>query len=187
MIKKALSYPFVDEDWAEKMILGSVMMVSTLLVIPLFTFLGYLLRLMREDSMPRFSNLLEMTVEGFKASLVVLLYVGVPMTLVFIFETGFVTYAALLLLSLSVYLMYSVLYQFSNKGWRSSFSLQVLENVFSIQYLIGWLAAIIILSIIGILYAFSLLLLVTIILYPAVYFYQTVLAYRIMTKAIESQ
>lgn len=186
MIAEALKYPFKEDDWPRKMLFGSLLILSTILIVPIFTFIGYLLRVMRGDSMPDFSDLGAMTVEGLKASLVMLVYVGAPMTLVFVFETGVIAYTALLALVLAVYVMYSTFYQLSNKGLRAAFTAQVFRDAFSSSYLIAWLSAIVVSSIIGIVYAFSLLLIVTLILYPAVYFYQTVFAYRIMAEAIES-
>jgi hypothetical protein len=187
MIAEALKYPFKEDDWPRKMLFGSLLILSTILIVPMFTFMGYLLRVMREDSMPEFDELLDMTIDGAKASVLFLVYVMIPMSVVFTFETGMVANVALGALLLSVYLIYSIFYELSNDGWRSAFSLQVLKNAFSLRYLVAWLGGLVVSTLLSIIWAISLILILPILLYPTLYFYNYVFMFRIMTEAIESQ
>jgi len=186
MIEDALKYPFQDEKWIKKGLIGSLLTIGSLLIIPAFTLLGYLVRVMREESLPEFNNILDMTVEGFQASLIISIYIAAPLTLVSLFESSALGILGILFIMVVVYSIYSIIYQLANNGWKAAFSIKVFKNAFTLRYFLGFILATLISNLIGILYLLSLLFVVTIILLPLVYFYQYLISFRIMAEAVES-
>jgi len=60
MIEEALRFPFKQQDWFRKGVGGYLLAVASLLVIPAPLLLGYMVRVMKEDQMPGFKNLVQM-------------------------------------------------------------------------------------------------------------------------------
>jgi len=186
MISKGLKYPFQDEEWIKKWFIGSFLVIGTILIVPGFTLVGYLLRVMREDSMPEFDDIVDMTSDGIQATLVVLGYIALPITFITLFEDTVMLLGASLLF-LYTYFFYSIFYELANNGMRAAFSLQVFRNAFTLDYFIGFIAVFIISNIMTILSFFLLILILTALLLPPFYFYQYTFSFRIMAEAIESE
>jgi len=186
-IVKSLKYPFKDEEWTKKLLIGSLLTAASIFIIPIFTVLGYLLRVLREDSLPGFNDLGQMTIEGFKAAIIFSIYAAIPLALIFSPEGSILYYTGGILYLVSGYLMYSVFYEIANNGWKAAFSKQVLKNAFTIEYFGASIAAGLISWLIMIPYVLSLILIVPIILFPAVYLYQYIFMFRLMKTAIESE
>ena len=185
-IRSALKFPFEQGDWLEKAVIGSILALASLLIIPAPLLLGYLMRVMREESMPGFGNLLEMYVEGLKALFVATLYMVPGFAIMFAFEgawriLGFVIFLVL------YYSLESGFYQLANKGLRQAFSIQVLRDAFTLNYFIGLVVSAVVSTAIVVAWSISILLLIPILLFPTVLFYQNVLRYRIMKEAIEAE
>lgn len=185
MIVEALKYPFKDDKLIKKTVIASLLVIGSIFIIPIFTLLGYLLRTMREDSLPGFNNLGQMTLEGLKASGVILVYMFIPFALV-LTENGILAGIGAFLYLIAAYLIYSAFYEISNNGWKAAFTKKVVKNTLSIRYFGGLIAAGIVSWLILIVYAFTLFLIVPILLLPAVYLYQYMFIFRVMTRAIEN-
>lgn len=185
-LKQALNFPFEGDDWVEKTVIGSILALASLLIVPAPLLLGYLMRVMREETMPGFDNLLDMYIEGLKALLVATLYMIPSFALMFAFE------GALAILGFGVffvlyYALESGLYQLANNGLRQAFSVQVLRDAFTLRYFVGLIVSGVVSLALLMAWSFSLLLIVPILLFPTVLFYQNVFRYRIMKEAIEAE
>lgn len=185
MIEEALKFPFKEQDWFRKGVGGYILALASLLVIPAPLLLGYMVRVMREDSMPGFKNLVQMFIDGLKAFAIVVLYLTPGIAVMAAFDS------AIAILGLPIFLIgfYSVesgFYELANNGFKSAFSKQVLKNAFTFNYLLGQLAAIFVPLTVIIIWVFSLIFILPILLYPAMLFYTDVFRYRIMKEAIEA-
>jgi hypothetical protein len=187
MIEESLKYPLKDEERVKKMLLGSLLTLSSVLIIPAFTALGYLMRTMREDSMPEFNNLLEMTKEGFQGMAIYSFYVIVSFGIFIPFESSQISLLATPLLLLVAYSMYSLFYQISNNGWKAGFSTKVLKDAFTLNYFLAYLSFIVIGTAISVAYLLTTILVIPILLFPAFYFYLYIFAFRLFTEAINSE
>ncbi|MFO7793609.1 MAG: DUF4013 domain-containing protein [Candidatus Nanohaloarchaea archaeon] len=185
-IRQALKFPFEQGDWLEKAVIGSILALGSLLIIPAPLLLGYLMRVMREESMPGFDNLLDMYIEGLKALLVATLYMIPGFALMFAFEGPLVILGLVVFLVL-YYALESGFYHLANNGLRQAFSVQVLRDAFTLNYFIGLIVVGIVSFALLMAWSFSLLVIVPILLFPTVLFYQNVFRYRIMKEAIEAE
>jgi hypothetical protein len=184
MIGEALRFPFKGQDWIRKMLGGYILVLASFLIVPSPLFLGYILRVMREETMPGFDNLVQMYVDGLKALAVVILYMTPGILLLAAFE-GALALIGFLFLIIGWWGFESGLYYLANEGFREAFTTKALKTVFTLDYFIGILASIIIPFGIAFVYVLSLLTILPILLFPAVQFYQAVIRYRIMKNAIE--
>lgn len=184
MIPQALRFPFEDQDWIRKMIGGYVLVLASLAILPAPLLFGYILRVMSEESMPGFDNLVQMYIDGLKAFAVVMLYM-IPGILIMAAFKGNLALVGLPVFVVGWWGFESGMYYLANEGLREAFSAQALKTVFSIDYFIGMLASILVPLGITILYAMSLLTVLPVLMFPAVQFYQTVVRYRIIKEAIE--
>ena len=185
MIEEALRFPFKEEGWFRKGVGGYLLAVASLLVIPAPLLLGYMVRVMKEDQMPGFKNLVQMFIDGLKALAIAISYLVPGIAVIAAFDSA----AAILGLPLFLIGFYTVesgFYELANNGFKSAFSKQVLKNAFTFNYLIGQFAAILVPLTIMIIWAFSVLLILPILFYPAMLFYTDVFRYRIMKEAIEA-
>jgi len=184
-VKEALNFPFKQQDWIKTMLLGSILTLAAFLVLPAPLLLGYMVRVMREDSIPSFNNLLEMYVDGLKAFAVAILYMLPGILLLGLFDGGIAILGFLIFL-IGWWGFESGLYQLANNGFKQAFTKEALKTVFAFNYFLGIVASILVPITVFLAYTMSLLLVVTILLYPAVQFYATVVRYRIIKNAIEA-
>ena len=185
-IRQALIFPFEEEDWIEKAVIGSILALASLLVIPAPFLIGYVMRVMRAESMPKFNNLIEMYAEGLKALLVATLYLVPGFAIMFAFEGPLVILGLVIFLVL-FYSLESGFYHLANNGLRQAFSVQALRDAFTLNYLIGLIVYAVVSTALLMAWSFSLLLIVPILLFPTILFYQNVFRYRIMREAIEAE
>ena len=184
-IKGALKFPFEQDNWLKKAVIGSILTLASLLVIPAPLLTGYLLRVFRSDSLPEFGNYLEMYKEGLKAFLVIALYMIPGIAIMTAFEGALIIVGGLVFLTL-YYALDSGLYHLANNGLRKAFSPRVLKDAFSLNYLLGVIISAVVSISVFILWGFSTLLIIPVLLYPTVNFYQGVFRFRIMKEAIEA-
>ena len=184
IIVEALKLPFREEDWIGTMFAGSLLALASLLVLPAPLFLGYVLRVMSQDDMPGFDNLVQMYIDGLKAFGVVTLYFLPGFIFIAAFD-GILALTGFVLLVIGWWGMESGLYHLANGGFRQAFTVEALRTAFTLNYLIGIVASIVVPFAITMAYSVSLLLLVTVLLFPTALFYETVVRYRIMRNAIE--
>jgi hypothetical protein len=184
-IRESLKFPFEQDDWLRKAVIGSVLALGSLLIIPAPLLTGYLLRVFRSDSMPEFSNYLDMYKEGLKAFLVIALYMIPGFGIMAAFEGALIIVGGLVFLIL-YFALDSGLYHLANNGLREAFSPRVLRDAFSLNYLLGVIISAVVSISVFILWGFSTLLIIPVLLYPTVNFYQGVFRFRIMKEAIEA-
>jgi hypothetical protein len=184
-IREALNFPFEQDDWLRKAAIGSVLALGSLLIIPAPLLTGYLLRVFRSDSMPEFGNYLDMYIEGLKAFFVIALYMIPGFAIMVAFEGALLLVGGLVFLIL-YYALESGLYHLANDGLREAFSLKVLKDAFSLNYLLGVIISAVVAITVFIVWGFSTLLILPVLLYPTVNFYQGVFRFRIMKEAIEA-
>jgi hypothetical protein len=168
-----------------KAAIGSVLALGSLLIIPAPLLTGYLLRVFRSDSMPEFGNYLDMYIEGLKAFFVIALYMIPGFAIMVAFEGALLLVGGLVFLIL-YYALESGLYHLANDGLREAFSLKVLKDAFSLNYLLGVIISAVVAITVFIVWGFSTLLILPVLLYPTVNFYQGVFRFRIMKEAIEA-
>jgi hypothetical protein len=185
-IREALKFPFEQDEWVGKAVIGSVLALGSLLVIPAPLLTGYLLRVFRSDSMPEFDNYLDMYIEGLKAFLVIGLYMMPGFAIMLAFD-GFLLIVGALTFLIFYYAMESGLYHLANNGLRNAFSLAVLKDTFTLNYLSGVLIAALVNTALFIAWGFSTILILPVLLFPTVNFYQGVFRFRIMKEAIEAK
>ena len=184
MLEEALNFPFKEQDWPRKIIIGSLLALASFLVLPAPLLIGYTMRVMRQESMPAFNNLIDMYLDGLKAVTIILAYL-LPGYLLLSLAEGVFVIPTLLILLVGWWSFESGLYHFANYGFRQAFSFEALKAAFTLNYFVGIVLSIMVPSIIFIVYILSLVLVVPLILFPAVYFYQLILRWRIMKNAIE--
>lgn len=184
-IREALKFPFEQGDWVGKAVIGSILALGSFLVIPAPLLTGYLLRVFRSDSMPEFNNYLDMYIEGLKAFLVITLYMIPGFAIMLAFD-GFLLIVGALVFFILYYAMESGLYHLANNGLRDAFSLEVLKDTFTLNYLSGVIIAALVNVALFIVWGFSTLLILPVLLFPTVNFYQGVFRFRIMKEAIEA-
>lgn len=184
-IREALKFPFEQDNWLRKAVIGSVLALASLLVIPAPLLTGYLLRVFRSDSMPKFNNYMDMYLEGLKAFLVIALYMIPGFAIMAAFDGALLLVGGLVFLIL-YYALESALYHLANNGLRQAFSLKVLKDAFSLNYLLGVIISAVVATMVFIVWGFSTLLLIPVLLFPTVNFYQGVFRFRIMKEVIEA-
>jgi hypothetical protein len=184
-IRESLKFPFEQDNWLKKAAIGSILALSSLVIIPAPLLTGYLLRVFRTDSMPEFDNYLDMYKEGLKAFFVIALYMIPGFAIMAAFEGALLLVGGLVFLIL-YYALESGLYHLANNGLRQAFSLNVLKDAFSLNYLLGVIISAVVAISVFILWGFSTLLIIPVLLYPTVNFYQGVFRFRIMKEAIEA-
>lgn len=184
-IIEALKFPFEQENWLFTAAIGSVLALASLLVIPAPLLTGYLLRVFRSDSMPKFNNYMDMYLEGLKAFLVIALYMIPGFAIMAAFDGALLLVGGLVFLLL-YYALESALYHLANNGLRQAFSLKVLKDAFSLNYLLGVIISAVVATMVFIVWSFSTLLLIPVLLFPTVNFYQGVFRFRIMKEVIEA-
>lgn len=97
MIGEAVRYPMQDDDWIRTVIIGTVLLITSFLIIPVFLVYGYLLRVLDRASRgipdpPEFGDWENLLVDGVKTFAVVFLYQIVPLILVMLVAVlGFLT------------------------------------------------------------------------------------------------
>jgi hypothetical protein len=186
MIGEAVEFPFQDEDWFRKGLGGYILALASMLVVPAPLLLGYMIRVMREEQMPGFNNLVKMFADGLKAVAILLAYMLPGMAIMASFDSG-LALIGLPVFLIGFYIVESGFYELANNGFRSAFTSKVLKNAFTLNYLIGAIAAVIVPTAIFIAWIFSLILILPVLLYPAAVFYADVARYRIMKEAIEAE
>lgn len=185
-IRDALSFPFEEDKWVGKAVIGSILALGSFLLIPAPLLIGYMMRVYRQDSMPEFNNYLDMYVEGLKAMLVVVLYIIPGFGIMAAFESNLAILGGLVFLVL-YYSLESGLYQLANNGLRKAFTLQVLKDAFTLNYLLGAIVSVIVNIALFMAWGLSSILIIPVLLFPTVNFYQSVLRYRIIKEAIEAE
>ncbi len=184
-IREALKFPFEKDDWVRKAVIGSILTLGSLLVIPAPLLAGYLLRVFRSDSMPGFNNYLDMYIEGLKAFLVIGLYIVPGFAIMAAFDGAMLLVGGLVFFIL-YYAIESGLYHLANNGLREAFSLSVLKDAFTLNYLLGVIVSAFVGMTLFVLWGFTTLLIIPVLLFPTLNFYQGVYRFRIMKEAIEA-
>lgn len=79
MIADALKYPLESEDTLETMLIGSILVIASFLILPIFVLTGYLVRAIQHASdgreLPRFEDFGGLFVDGVKLTGVFLVYI----------------------------------------------------------------------------------------------------------------
>jgi hypothetical protein len=183
---KALKFPFKQDSWLKKAAIGSVLALASLFLIPAPLLLGYLMRIFRSDSMPEFNDYVNMYIEGLKAFLVIALYMIPGFAIMAAFD-GLLLILGGLMFFLLYYALESGLYHLANNGLRGAFSFQALRDAFTLNYLLGVIISAVVATILFIIWGFSTLLIIPILLFPTINFYQMVFRFRIMKEVIEAE
>jgi len=184
-IREALKFPFEQDDWLRKAAIGSVLALASFLIIPAPLLLGYLMRVFRSESIPEFGNYLDMYIEGLKALFVIALYVIPGFGIMAAFD-GLLLVVGALVFFLSVYTLDSGIYHLANDGLKKAFSLQALNDAFTLNYFLGLIVSTVVTNVVFIVWGLSTLFIIPVLLFPTVNFYQIVFRYRIMKEAIEA-
>ena len=210
MLEDGLSYP-LRGDWVGRIVIGGVLGLLSVLVIPTFALLGYLVRVLErtvagDDTPPEFDDWGDLLAKGVVATLIALAYSVVPVVLYVVLVTVVagigsgvggdlgaligVTGALLALAFLPVllfvyYAVPAALTAYAARGEASAaFDVDLLKpTLFSVDYLLAVLAPILVA--IGV-FVVSVVLLVTVVgavLVPFVQFYGQVAVFRMFGAA----
>lgn len=214
MLEDGLSYP-ARGDWVGRIVIGGVLGLLSVLVIPTFAVLGYLVRVLErtvagDDEPPEFTDWGDLLAKGVVATLIALAYSVVPVVLYVILVTVVagigsgvggdlgaligVTGALLALAFLPVllfvyYAVPAALTAYAARGEASAaFDVDLLKpTLFSVDYLLAVLAPILVA--IGV-FVVSVVLIVTVVgavLVPFVQFYGQVAVFRMFGAAFADQ
>jgi len=87
-VESALTYPTESEDWIVTVLIGGIMLLLSFLLVPAFIVYGYLIRAIRanlegEPEPPTFGDWGELIVDGIKVFVVGIVYMIVPMVVMF--------------------------------------------------------------------------------------------------------
>ncbi len=164
MITDALKYPITGDDSLKTLIIGSFLIVGSVLVLPLFVLLGFFIRTVGNaidgDAPPQFEQYGSLFVEGVKLTAILLTYLSVFLALVvgLVSLTGPTSNAVVLFVLFLffgfIYVVISVVFQFCRRRqMRDAFAVPaILRTAFSLRYLflvLLWMFAILILLTIG--------------------------------------
>lgn len=88
MLGDAISYPRESDDWVKTILIGGILSLLGFLIVPLFLVTGYLVRVLGsaaadEPEPPVFEDWGGLLVDGLKALVVGLVYVGIPLAILF--------------------------------------------------------------------------------------------------------
>lgn len=173
MLSDALSFPANSDDWLPTILVGGVLSLLGFLVLPAFVVQGYLIRVLRsaargDEEVPSFTDWSGLLVDGLKAVLVALVYglvVVIPLGILVVIlggalggvggDTarvvgGLVSVVALLvagLVGLVVsYVLPAAYANFAVEGSaRAVFDLgTVLRGALTTEYAVGWLLAVVV-------------------------------------------
>ncbi|WP_101297905.1 DUF4013 domain-containing protein [Halegenticoccus soli] len=83
MITESITYLRNSEDWVKTVLIGGLLSLLSFLVVPTFTVIGYLLRVLRstmrgDETPPEFGEWGDMTVDGLKGFVIAAVYGLVP-------------------------------------------------------------------------------------------------------------
>lgn len=189
MFVRALKYPLEDEEYIETLVIGSLLLATSILILPAFVLMGYFTRVVRNASNgekpPRFEDYKGLCIDGVKLLSVSLIYLLGLMVLMLITAfageidrtAGLVVFWILLVPAYFglMYVATAILYHFSREGgMRDAFDItEIVKTAVSLRYLV----AVLLLSVVGpILFSMlQLLLAVTIlglVLVPATLIYE---------------
>ncbi|CCQ36033.1 DUF4013 family protein [Natronomonas moolapensis 8.8.11] len=93
MLRDALAYPRSDGQWLRRLGIGGVVILGSFLLVPLFIFFGYIVRVLRsvtagQTTPPDFDGIGSLTVDGIKFYGITFAY-GLPVILIPIFAGAF--------------------------------------------------------------------------------------------------
>lgn len=214
MLEDGLSYP-LRGDWVGRIVIGGVLGLLSVLVIPTFALLGYLVRVLErtvagDDEPPEFDDWGDLLAKGVVATLIALAYSVVPVVLYGVFVTvvagigsgvggdlgaligvtgALLAVAFLPVLLFIYYAVPAALTAYAARGEASAaFDVDLLKpTLFSVEYLLAVLAPILVA--IGV-FVVSVVLIVTIVgavLVPFVQFYGQVAVFRMFGAAFADQ
>ncbi len=151
MIVNALKYPLEDEDFLKTLLIGSLLLVTSFLIVPIFILTGYITRTIQNASNgaepPQFGDYGGLLVDGLKFTAVFLLYFGAIIALMLattlagsLNETAGLALMWVLVVPSYFGLIYasvSIMYHFSrNRRISDAFDVRsVLQTAFSLRYL----------------------------------------------------
>lgn len=214
MLEEGISYPFKGDSSLGRNVIGSLLLAFFWLFIPLFAFFGYIVRVLRTttegaEEPPSFDNWGEMLVDGLKGFAVFVAYGAIPYALLFVvmavvgvgestagagtsnLVAGVGAIGFLWVLAASVIVQYIVpaaLTNFAREGeLTAAFDLGTIASViFSVEYFVAWLLPIVIYVLLYIVAIFLAFTVVGILLLPWLYFYGSLVVYRMFGQAYVS-
>ncbi|ELZ45627.1 hypothetical protein C464_11935 [Halorubrum coriense DSM 10284] len=214
MLEDGLSYP-VRGDWVGRVVIGGVLGLLSVLVIPTFLVLGYLVRVLERtvaggEEPPEFDDWGDLLAKGVVATLIAFAYSVVPVVLYGVVVTviagigsgvggdvgaligatgALLALAFLPVLALIYYAVPAALTAYAARGEASAaFDVDLLRpTLFSVEYLVAVLSPILVA--LGV-FVVSIVLLVTVVgavLVPFVQFYGQVAVFRMFGAAFAAQ
>lgn len=89
-VSDAMKYPMNEEGWVQTMAIGTVLKLCTFLILPRVLLQGYYVRVMRrtvagDPEPPGFDNWSGLLHDGIRASLIILVYLAIPLLVFFLF------------------------------------------------------------------------------------------------------
>lgn len=195
MLAEALAFPRADDDWLVTVLIGGVLTLLGVLVLPIVLVNGYLLRVLGaavtgDETLPRFSDWLDLFIDGLLVVVVQFVYVGVPTfvlgfvaTMAFGFGAVGPTLGALLVVAVgavvlaAAYLLPAGLANFARTGnLADAFDLRtVARAALTVEYALAVVLAIAVSVVLGIVGGLLLVVLVG----AFVLFYVQVIAYHL--------
>ncbi len=172
MIGDAISYPTQRDDWLKTILIGGVLSFLSFFIIPAFIIAGYQVRVLRyaatdEQAPPTFGDWGDLIVDGLKVFLIVIAYIFIIETVLFIglmMESVVGTVIALvaaLLLLVAIYLLPVALTNFALTGSiGAAFDISTITDAgFTSEYFIALVLAIAVGFVFNIVASFAMVLL----------------------------
>ena len=213
MISDGLSYPVSGDKALSRIVVGTVLGLASVLVVPAFALLGYLVRVLAsaardEPEPPAFDDWGEMLVTGLKATVVMVVYGAIPVGLfvayavsgVLLSDTGAAGsgllagfgliggFGALLVSILVYYLVPAALANMAVEGQiGAAFDLGRLTSVLtSGEYLVAWLVPFVLSLVLNVVTVVLFVTIVGAVFVPVLQFYVQVAAFFMFGRAFGS-
>lgn len=149
---ESFKYPFTDEHWVKKHLIGGFLSLTALLGIPAIFLLGYQLRAMRHGldgnlTLPSFKNWWELFKTGFAGTFIIIFYtlIGLPIHRLSKLQTSldreFFSLTAVVVTVIFVYFLPAALANYlKNKRFRAGFYRREITDIaLRKNYGINWL------------------------------------------------
>lgn len=172
MIGDAISYPTERDDWLKTILIGGVLSLISFFIIPAFIIAGYQVRVLRyaatdEQAPPTFGDWGDLIVDGLKVFLIVIAYIFIIETVLFIglmmdsVVGTVIALVALLLLLVATYLLPVALTNFALTGSiGDAFDISTITDAgFTSEYFIALVLAVVVGFVFNIVASFAMILL----------------------------